>query len=116
MTKNNADIQALCAEWQKILRLQDWGIKITFERHWRMAPNRAGECSMVVNKKIAVIFILDPIDYSNDYVCSLDPERTVVHELVHLHLASNVSTLPETTEEQAVESLASAFVRLKRFW
>lgn len=81
-----------------------------------MTDNRAGEIEYIVHKKLAFISVLDPYDYSGSLLCTQDIEKTLVHELIHLHLAQHENGLNLTTEEQAVESLASGFVSLRRFW
>lgn len=114
--RTDPQLQELCRLWQRVLRLQDWDVKIQFKRHYQMSANRAGECDMIVRKKLAVIAILDPDDYNSSYLYNQDIEKTLVHELCHLHLTQYEGGLDLTIEEQAVESFASGFVNLKRFW
>lgn len=114
--RTSDDLAKLCLKWQRILRLQDWTIYIRFARHYEISANVAGEVDVVVLKKTARISIIEPIDYHNQAFCAQDIEKTVVHELLHLHFAQHDAALTLTTEEQAVESLACAFVGLTRFW
>lgn len=108
------DLDALLAEWQPDLRLQHWTITVQYTRRLEAsAQNRY----MLLSLK-SKIEIVDPIDYNADY-CNepQDVERSLVHELLHLHFAGispdNDSPL-HVHEEQAVESLARAIVALKR--
>lgn len=46
-----------------------------------------GECEWQLKTKIATIRILDPIDYPENLIIEQDMEKTLVHELLHLHFA-----------------------------
>jgi hypothetical protein len=62
------------------------------------------------------IRILDPVDYF-DMHFPHDPERDLVHELVHVHLEffdRNVQGAVDDFREQAVESLTRALIELDR--
>ena len=115
---SNEELAALCAEWQKILRLQDWDVEISFKRNFEMGHDCAGECSYSSSKKAAQISILTPADYSPKFIVPIDTERTVVHELLHLHTALFVPVSPTADdimhEEQLINLLSGAFVALKR--
>lgn len=116
MEKTSADLTALCCEWQKVLRLQDWDVRITFARHFDI-PERLGQCSWILNKKAANIEILIPGDFNHSSEWRQDIEKTVVHELLHLHFAPiDKDDSTEQPTEQAIEALAGGFVSLKRFW
>lgn len=105
------DLDAMVAYWQPLLRLADWDISVGYERH------RDGSmCSRQVAYKRAKITMQHPIDVQPG-AYQHDMERVFVHELLHLHFApfdtENDSPMG-IAEEQAVESLARAFVALKR--
>jgi hypothetical protein len=106
------DLSALLTFWQPLLKLADWDVVVMYERHLE----GRGLCTRQFAYKTATIRIVDPIDYQ-DKVRPQDVEKTLVHELLHLHLAAfdtpNGTPLGDA-EEQAVESLARAFVALKR--
>lgn len=115
----NSDLQALCAEWQSALRLQDWDIKAQFARQSKFNISEAqGECRWVLSKKAALIFILDPIDYPTDTLWAQDPECTLVHELLHCHMAPfddfDYGSPKDVAVEQAIDLIAKALVALKR--
>lgn len=108
------DLDALLAEWQPALRLQHWTITVEYKR--RLGASAQNRYMMLSLK--SKIEIIDPIDYDADF-CNepQDVERSLVHELLHLHFApiSPDNDSPgHLHEEQAVESLARAFVALKR--
>lgn len=112
-------LQGLCREWQSTLRLQDWDVKVKVVRRSAFGNQDAqGECRWVVPKKAALIFILDPVDYPSDIEWPYDMERTLVHELMHLHGAPfdtfDYGSMQDTALEQMVECSADALVRLKR--
>jgi hypothetical protein len=66
--------------------------------------------------KEATIGVLSSYDYQLPWKAMLDDmEFTIVHELVHLHLASlPKSEASRRTEEHAVNELASALLGLAR--
>ena len=67
-------------------------------------------------KKSAVIWVLDPSDYRLPFPQMLnDMELTIVHELVHLELASLPrSEASRGSEEYAVNGIAEALLALDR--
>lgn len=108
------DLDAILREWQTALRLQHWTITIQYTRRLgASAQNR-----YFINSLKSKIEVIDPIDYDADF-CNepQDVERSVVHELMHLHFApiSPDNDSPgHLHEEQAVETLARAVVAIKR--
>jgi len=112
------DLNQLCEKWKEILRLQDWDTKITLTRKYNMwQENVQGEVSFTTPKKMAVIHVIDPIDYDPSIVVEQDIEKTVVHELLHLHLAEWSDMTEDGTPvsgEQAINALAGALVNLSR--
>jgi len=110
-------LQALCQEWQAILRLQDWDVRCKIVRKRELEGERAGECRWQLDTKQALIRILDPIDWPTDCEWPQDIEQTLVHELLHLHMAPfqpEHGTLEHVTMEQAIKSIATGLVRLRR--
>ncbi|MSV35405.1 MAG: hypothetical protein EXQ47_07385 [Bryobacterales bacterium] len=67
-------------------------------------------------KKSATIWVLDPADYTLPFAEVLnDLELTLVHELVHLELASLPrSEASRSTEEHAVNRLSEALLALDK--
>jgi hypothetical protein len=108
------------AFWQRRLLLQDWEIiyKISRKADFTNKESMA-EVVYKQNKKQAVIKVVDPADYDFGEDYPQDHEKSLVHELVHLHLASFDSAtekcrLAERDLEIAVDSLARALVRTLR--
>lgn len=114
-------LQEKLAYWQKVLRLSDWVIsaKITRERDFSRG-GRAGEIEWVIHNKTAAVRMLDSVDYPEGLIEDQDMEQTLVHELLHLHLApirynyGNNEDVYEIFEEQAIDSIATALVRVSR--
>lgn len=111
------ELVTLCAEWQKRLRLQDWIVKPRIARKFDFVDRAQGQCNWTIETKIATILILDPIDYPRDTLFEQDLEQTLVHELLHLHLAGVLeedNRANEITIEQAIDCTAMALVQLRR--
>lgn len=118
-THTEDQLQALCREWQGVMRLQDWDVKVKVVRLAAFGGRREGECTYTQSTKEALIKILDPVDWPADTEWEQDQERTLVHELEHLHFAPFMSDKgpddPEhIAQEQAIELNACALVTLKR--
>lgn len=114
-------LQEKLAYWQKILRLSDWIITVRIARERDMnLSGCAGEISWSLNNKAASIRILDEIDCPQDLMYPQDMEKTLVHELLHLHLApvsecyGKNEDIYSLFEEQAIESISHALVRVSR--
>lgn len=106
-------------EWQGKLRLQDWMINVEIVRQREMSQmNRLGEVEFNVYAKTANISILDPVDY--DDWGKQDMENTLVHELLHLHLAGicyhfgKNDEVYAVMEEQAIEGITSGLISASR--
>lgn len=115
--KNDEELQVACAEWQKRLRLQDWVVQAKISRNRDVGDKSQGHCRWVIQKKMATILILDPLDYPEDTMHPQDMEQTLVHELLHLHFApfdDEVDTPKEVAIEQATDCIAYALVNLHR--
>jgi len=108
------ELTALCAEWQKRLRLQDWTVKVKIARERDMDANRAGQILWVSLKKVALIKILDSVDYNHTDGWPQDHEETLVHELLHLHNSRFPTEENNIDEEVAITCVAQALVALKR--
>jgi hypothetical protein len=106
--------------WQKRLGLQDWNITVVVTRASELKPKTLGNIHWELEKKTAVIHVLDPSDYHMPFQEMLkDMEFTVVHELIHLELAPVLSDLQRTDanrreEEHSVNHVADALLTLDR--
>lgn len=102
--------------WQQCLSLDDWKISIAMTRRSELKPKTRGQIKWDKDRKSAVIAVLDASDYELPTAEMLtDMEFTVVHELVHLELASLPrSEASRSSEEHAVNRIAEALLRLNR--
>jgi hypothetical protein len=104
------------AVWRQYLHLEDWKISIVMTRRSDLKPKTRGHVRWDKDKKSAVIGVLDPSDYQLPFREMLDDmEFTIVHELVHLELASLPrSEASRSSEEHAVNGITEALLRLDR--
>ena len=107
------------ARWQERLKLQDWTISLVMSHPSEMRRGTLGNVHWDADKKTAVIRVLDAADYARPFRAALeDMEFTVVHELVHLELASltrNFKSRSEESfseEERAVNRMSDALLQL----
>lgn len=117
------EARALCDEWQKRLRLQDWRISVDVLRHYRM-PETVCEggteaAHMVKHRhtKQAEITICHPDDVhpeTPDKPASL--EQSIIHELLHIHMDA-WDPEPDCSDywemECAINLIADAMVALR---
>jgi hypothetical protein len=104
------------AVWQKRLHLEEWTISVVMARRTDMKQGTMGKIRWDKGKKTATLWALDAADYtlSQDEMLK-DLEFTVVHELIHLELASlPKSEASRRSEEFAVNQLTEALLSLAR--
>lgn len=108
------------AVWQKRLNLEEWNVTVAMTRAADLKPKTLGNIHWDLEKKTAVIRVLDPADYHMPLADMLrDMEFTVVHELIHLGFAPVLADLQRTDanrreEEHAVNHMADALLKLDR--
>jgi hypothetical protein len=100
--------------WQDRMNLKDWDIRVSLVRADKLEPKTLGNIHWDSDVKTATISVLAPEDYTLPYKEMLDDmEFTVVHELVHLELASLPrSDASRRVEEYAVNQIATALLKL----
>ena len=119
---SQSKLDKLRRKWQRLLRLQDWKIKVKFASQEEL--NRivgegepCGACHSFVEAKEAVIYILNPEEWT-DFEDSrvTDVENTIVHELLHCHFSAfdNATKGLKLAEEQTIEVLAEVLLMLDR--
>lgn len=104
------------ANWRQRLKLDEWRISPAMTAREDLKPRTLGGIRWDKTKKSAVIWILNPADYRLPFCEMLDDiEMTIVHELIHLKLASLPrSEASRSTEEHAVNGIAEALLALDR--
>lgn len=112
------ELRAKCAEWQKILRLQDWDVRVSIVRENQMLTKESNaEINVNVQHKLARLRVIDPIDYHPDNLNPQDMEKSLVHELLHIHLWQFTEELEgalQDAEEQALNMITDALIKLYR--
>lgn len=113
-------LQKLLKKWQKILYLRDWEIRAELVPVNQM-PNlgQVGEVEWDLQCRAAHIRLVQEKDYPTDAVSKTDFETTLVHELLHLHLAPIHTEHAQDGnfmlyEEQAINTLAKSLIKLHR--
>ena len=104
------------AFWQGNLSLDEWNISIVMCRRSNLKFKTLGGVRWDKTKRSAVISVLAPSEYQLPFNEMLDDmELTIVHELIHVHLAALPrSEASRREEERAVNQLAKALLRLDR--
>lgn len=116
---DDEQLQQRLVYWQKKLNLSDWKIEAHIKRGRDMREDCAGSINWVLPNKQAIISILDSVDYPDNTTGVQDMENTLVHELLHLHLAPIAEDSRENEhytlfEEWAINSIADALIDLER--
>jgi hypothetical protein len=102
--------------WQDRMNLKEWNIRVQLVRADQLEPKTLGNIHWDTDSKTAAISVLSTQDYTLPWKAMLDDmEFTVVHELVHLELASLPrSDASRRVEEHAVNEIANALLKLAR--
>jgi hypothetical protein len=108
------------AYWQKVLFLRDWTVDLRISRQWEMGDQHTlAECHWFLERKDAIIRVLNPIDldgladkFLNSEQCDYDV--SLVHELLHLHFASFYTEEDELVHEQVINALSRSMVKIWR--
>jgi len=102
--------------WQDRMNLKDWNIRVELVRADQLEPKTLGNIHWDTDSKTATIDVLSTEDYKLPWKAMLDDmEFTIVHEMVHLELASLPrSEASRRVEEHAVNEIANALLRLAR--
>ena len=102
--------------WQQRLNLADWNIRVKLVRARQLEANTLGNVHWDLDAKEATVGVLSTYDYKLPFQAMLDDmEVTVVHELVHIQLASLPrSTASRGQEEHAVTELTRALLQLAK--
>jgi hypothetical protein len=100
--------------WQQKLGLADWNVTVLITPRAQLKPGTLGGIRWDKKKKTAVMSVPDPAEYTVPVDEMLqDLEFTLVHELIHLELASLPrSEASRRTEELAVNNLTRALLGL----
>jgi hypothetical protein len=102
--------------WQDRLDLAAWRIRVNLVHPNALEPNTLGNVHWDLGAKQATIGVLSSDDYKLPTPAMLDDmEVTIVHELVHIQLASLPrSDATSLNEEHAVNELTQALLKLAK--
>jgi hypothetical protein len=103
--------------WQKRLGLEEWTVTVIASQRDGLRAGTLGNIRWDLEKKTAVIKVLDPSNYQTSTDAILrDMEFTVVHELIHLEFCASTRAdqASRTDEETAVNHIAEALLQLDR--
>lgn len=102
--------------WQDRLNLDHWKISVIASHRRDLRPNTLGNVQWYPKESYALIQVLNASEYKMGCRDMLyDMEFTVVHELLHLELASLPrSDTSRRDEEVAVNRIAAALISLDR--
>lgn len=111
------ELQEKLEFWQKRLRLADWDVDVKIVPLREMDGSQSGQVTYSVEHKWANIKLIDPADYSMEAMRPYVMERTLIHELLHLHMTAfktQYGTPEGLAEEQLINALSSALIELAR--
>lgn len=111
------ELQAKCELWQKRLRLADWDVDVKIVPLREMNGSQSGQVTYNAEHKWANIKLINPADYSMEAMRPYLMERTLIHELLHLHMTAfktEYGTPEGLAEEQLINALSSALLELER--
>lgn len=101
------DLADLCHLWQTRLRLRDWNIEVRFVGHDELEGDGLGRCLINKDHKKAIIKVLREEDRSG---CDKGHvERTLIHELLHLHFEAFWDDAKKQEMETTINILSAAF-------
>lgn len=98
--KSKISLPELLKRWQSCLRLEHWRIRIDWES--RLPSNVRGRCFWEGQLQDATILINPYAKWTECYPI----ERTIIHELLHLHFAAAGDPCPDYVET-AVDNLTT---------
>lgn len=117
---SETELQALCREWQQILRLEDWDIEVRLTRNHEFPDKyHGGDCHVFVEKQCARIRILPEGDRLPDVMAPYDQEIDLVHEILHVAFKQSQPEIDDASphwqqHERAIHRVSEALVGLKR--
>jgi hypothetical protein len=108
----NRYVHEILPYWQHRLQLDGWNVHILLSRPEDLRAGTLGNIHWDRDKNAATIRVMDSSGYHGDLAAMLkDMQVTVVHELVHLELASlPVDEADRNNQEFAIDHLTDALL------
>ena len=110
-------LTALCDEWSRMFRLQDWRISARLVRSYELGDESGGRIEIAPSRGAARIKIIHPDDVDPDNDQSIDTEGYLVHELLHVlfrELDDDLGEYQKEAFERALNKLSECLVALKK--
>ena len=115
-TITQTQVDKLTIYWRGVLLLNDWEVQTHVVRLADLTEGSLGNGHWNYGLQRGTIMVLDPRDYAeiakrDDQVPMVgkaiieDIEDTIVHELVHLRLASMADMMPENREAATIDEM-----------
>ncbi len=114
---DRADLAPLLQRWQRLLGLDGWQITARYARTYDVEDGRQAESAINPRTLCAAITIVEPMDWSTEWVGVVDVEQALVHELVHVATAdwlAREDSAEDVAREQAIVRIERALVTLAR--
>lgn len=102
--------------WMDCLQMKDWTVKLSVDVTEMPEDDVAGCVQYNESGKQAHIYIIRP-DLYGERVSPFDPEKTLVHELLHLKMCLldyREENLQSRVLHQLIDDLAKALVKARR--
>lgn len=110
------DLNKLCKEYQELLRLQDWQVRVLLVDQFTIAGNQA-EVSHSLMRKEATISIPTPETYASELSPHQNMEKDLIHELIHLYFSGyqfdELTGMGHKVFEMTINLLTGAIYSLK---
>ena len=108
-----AQVDQWTKSWQDVLSLNDWTVTTQIVRVSALNPDTLGHLKWDIERKTALISVLDPLDYQLPAdAIPRDMEFTILHELVHLRLGELPrNAASRNTEERVVNQIGDVPIR-----
>ena len=103
------ELNELCSEWQRRLRLQDWDIVVQLT-HQNAIDDVMAQIAVNAVHKRAIISVPTPETYSSKVDLKQDMLTALIHELIHLHLEPFFPDQPKEGEEPSQGFMEAEYV------
>lgn len=112
------EAEALMHRWMATLGLFDWDIRLKWRVRSEDMPGEdaLGYTNFNIVSKQAIVYMLDPVDFRNDFF-TYDYEEVLIHELLHIKFANlhnSDSQLMDLLLHQHIQDLAKSFRLVSR--
>lgn len=97
-----AQLNQLCKEYQKLLRLQDWNVEVKLVDQFTI-PENEGIITRHLSTKQACISIPSPETFASAVSAEQDMLYCLLHELIHLHFPGAIEKRFEEMEHDLFE-------------